>query len=178
MKKQRNIVLFLVKFFATYFILFVLYSFYLQRTQQKETVFSCSPITNTVASQTKSVLTLFGYDANFVQHDKEMSVKILLNGHYTARVIEGCNSISILILFISFVVAFPGTIKATILFSIVGSVIIYAVNILRIAFLTVMLFKYQDHQTLLHNLIFPAIIYGITFLLWVLWVHKFSSYRK
>lgn len=178
MKKQRNIVLFLVKFFATYFILFILYSFYLQRTQQKETVFSCSPITNIVASQTKSVLTLFGYDANFVQHNKEMSVKILLNGRYTARVIEGCNSISILILFISFVVAFPGTLKATILFSIIGSGIIYVVNISRIAFLTVMLFKYQDHQTLLHNLIFPAIIYGITFLLWVLWVHKFSSYKK
>lgn len=107
-----------------------------------------------------------------------MSVKVLLNGHYTARVIEGCNSISILILFLAFVIAFPGSIKATILFGIVGSFIIYGVNILRIAFLTVMLYKYQDHQTLLHNLVFPAIIYGITFLLWVLWVHKFSNYKK
>ena len=107
-----------------------------------------------------------------------MSVKVLLNGHYTARVIEGCNSISILILFLAFVIAFPGSIKATILFGIVGSFIIYGVNILRIAFLTGMLYKYQDHQTLLHNLVFPAIIYGITFLLWVLWVHKFSNYKK
>ena len=178
MKKQRNIVLFLVKFFATYFILFALYSFYLQKTQQKGTVFSCAPITTKVANQTKTVLTFFGYDASVVQHTDEMSVKVLLNGHYTARVIEGCNSISILILFLAFVIAFPGSIKETILFGIVGSFIIYGVNILRIAFLTVMLYKYQDHQTLLHNLVFPAIIYGITFLLWVLWVHKFSNYKK
>tara|TARA_R110000787_G_scaffold91628_11_gene193055 strand:+ start:849 stop:1385 length:537 start_codon:yes stop_codon:yes gene_type:complete len=178
MKKQRNIVLFLVKFFATYFILFGTYSFYLQKTQQKGDVFSCSPITHKVAQQTNSVLSLFGYNASVVQHNKEMSVKIVLNGYYIARVIEGCNSVSILILFLAFVVAFPGSLKATILFSIAGSLIIYAVNILRIAFLTVMLFKYHDHQTLLHNLVFPAIIYGITFLLWVLWVHKFSNYKK
>ncbi|MFY0629784.1 MAG: exosortase family protein XrtF [Flavobacteriaceae bacterium] len=178
MKKQRNIVLFLVKFFATYFILFVLYSLYLQKTQEKGDVFSCSPITTTVAEQTESVLSFFGYDAAHMQHEEEMSVKMLINGNYTARVIEGCNSLSIIILFLSFIFAFPGSLKSTILFGLVGGLIIYGVNILRIAFLTVMLYKYPNQQEFLHNLVFPAIIYGITFLLWVLWVHKFSNYKK
>ena len=35
MKKQRSIVLFLVKFFAAYFILFTVYSLYLHHTQKK-----------------------------------------------------------------------------------------------------------------------------------------------
>ena len=178
MKKQRNIVLFLVKFFAAYFILFVLYSVYLQKTQQKENVFSCSPITTKVAEQTEAVLSFLGYDAVHMQHEKEMSVKLLLNGHYTARVIEGCNSLSIIILFLSFIIAFSGSIKATIFFGIVGSSIIYGVNILRIAILTILLYKYPEQQEFLHNLVFPAIIYGMTFLLWVLWVHKFSNYKK
>ena len=43
MKGQRNTVLFLIRFFLTYFILFGTYSFYLNKTQQKEGVFSCSP---------------------------------------------------------------------------------------------------------------------------------------
>ena len=178
MKKQRDIVLFLVKFFATYFILFVLYSYYLQKTQDKETFFSCAPITTTVAKQTTTVLNLFGYNASYVQHDKEMSVKLILNGNYTARVIEGCNSFSIIILFLAFIVAFPGSLKATILYGMVGSFLIYGINILRIAFLTVMLYKFPNEQMFLHNLVFPAIIYGTTFLLWVLWVHKFSNYKK
>lgn len=178
MKKQRNIVLFLVKFFATYFILFVLYSYYLQKTQDKEDFFSCAPITTTVAKQTTTVLNLFGYKASYVQHDKEMSVKLILNGNYTARVIEGCNSFSIIILFLAFIVAFPGSLKATVLYSIAGSFLIYGINILRIAFLTVMLYKFPNEQMFLHNLVFPAIIYGTTFLLWVLWVHKFSNYKK
>ncbi|MEQ6125195.1 exosortase family protein XrtF [Pseudotenacibaculum sp. MALMAid0570] len=178
MKKQRSIVLFLVKFFATYFILFALYSLYLQNTQQKEDVFVCSPITTSVAEQTEAVLSFLGYDAAHMQHEDEMSVKLLLNGHYTARVIEGCNSLSIIILFISFIIAFPGSIKSTLLFGLFGSLFIYGINILRIAFLTVMLYKYPDQQEFLHNLLFPAIIYGATFLLWVVWVHKFSNYKK
>ena len=178
MKKQRKIVLFLVKFFATYFMLFVFYSFYLQKTQQKNTIFVCSPITATVAKQTETVLNWLGYKANHVQHDKEMSVKLLVNGNYTARVIEGCNSISIIILFLAFIIAFPGSFKATILFGFIGSALIYGINILRIAFLTLMLYKYPDEKVLLHNIVFPAIIYGFTFLLWVLWVHKFSNYNR
>lgn len=178
MKIQRNIVLFLAKFFATYILLFVLYSVYLQNTQEKGDVFSCSPITTTVAKQTSSVLNFVGYDTQFEQHDREMSVKLMLNGYYTSRVIEGCNSISIIILFLSFIIAFPGTIKATIWYSIFGIVVIYAINVLRIAFLTVMLYKYPKEQVLLHNIVFPAIIYGTTFLLWVLWVQKFSKRLK
>jgi len=178
MKRQRNIVLFLVKFFATYFILFVIYSLYLQNTQERGDVFSCSPITTVVAEQTESVLTFFGYDAAHMQHEEEMSVKLLLNGHYTARVIEGCNSFSIIILFLSFIIAFPGRIKTTIIYGLLGSLFIYGINILRIAFLTVMLYKYPDEQEFLHNLLFPAIIYGATFLLWVIWVQKFSNYKK
>ena len=178
MKRQRNIVLFLVKFFATYFILFVIYSLYLQNTQERGDVFSCSPITTVVAEQTESVLTFLGYDAAHMQHEEEMSVKLLLNGHYTARVIEGCNSFSIIILFLSFIIAFPGRIKATIIYGLLGSLFIYGINILRIAFLTLMLYKYPDQQEFLHNLLFPAIIYGATFLLWVIWVQKFSNYKK
>lgn len=176
--KQRKVILFLIKFFASYFMLFVFYSIYLQQTQKKGEVFACSPITTKVAEQTEDVLSFLGYNVANVQHEKEMSVKLIMEGQYTARVIEGCNSISIIILFIAFIIAFPGTFKATLLFALVGSALIYGINILRIAFLTVMLYKYPENQMLLHNVIFPLIIYGFTFFLWVLWVHKFSNYKK
>lgn len=178
MNKYKNSALFLVKFFATYFLLFAIYATYLNKSQDKENGFQCATITTSVANQTASVLNFFGYNVVTVQHDAEMSVKLLVNDVYTARVIEGCNSISIIILFVAFIVAFSGPKRATFVYAIVGSFIIYVINILRIAFLTMMLYKYPEQQTLLHNLVFPAIIYGTTFLLWVIWVQKFSYHKK
>ena len=178
MKNYKKSIQFLIQFFITYFVLFALYAVYLQKTQQKDGFFECSPITSAVAKQTVGILNFLGYDADYNQHEKEMSVKLLVDDVYTARVIEGCNSISIIILFVAFIVAFSGGLKATVLYAIFGSVVIYIINLLRIAFLTIMLSKYPTHQYFLHNLVFPAIIYGATFLLWVLWVHKFSYHKK
>ncbi len=159
-------------------MLFAIYSFYLQKSQKKEDVFKTASITRLVANQTIDVLTFFGYRVKTVQHDKEVSMKLLIEGKYIARVIEGCNSISLIILFISFVVAFTGSLKSTFLYIIVGSIFIYIVNVLRIAFLTVMIYKYPQQLGILHDLVFPAIIYGTVFLLWVIWVNKFSNYKK
>jgi exosortase family protein XrtF len=178
LNKYKNSALFLVKFFVTYFLLFAIYATYLNSSQVKETGFQCASITTKVADQTASVLSFFGYNVTSVQHNAEMSVKLLVDNHYIARVIEGCNSISIIILFVAFIVAFSGPKKATIIYAIAGSLIIYLINILRIAFLTLMLYKYPNQQMMLHNLVFPAIIYGTTFLLWVIWVQKFSHHKK
>ena len=177
MKKQRKVVLFLVKFFASYFLLFVIYSTYLQKSQVKEDFFKCDGVTVAVANQTVALLNVFGYTSNAIQHDKELSVKIIFNKIYTARVIEGCNSISIIILFLAFIIAFKGSIKATVIFGLLGSIFIYFINVSRIALLTVLLNKFPEAQEFLHNLVFPAIIYGATFLLWMLWVQKYSDYK-
>jgi len=178
LNKYKNSALFLVKFFVTYFLLFTIYATYLNSSQIKENGFQCASITTKVADQTVSVLNFLGYNGSSIQHEKEMSVKLIVDNHYIARVIEGCNSISIIILFIAFIIAFSGPIKTTIIYAVAGSLFIYLINILRIAFLTMMLYKYPNQQMVLHNLVFPAIIYGTTFLLWVIWVQKFSHLKK
>lgn len=177
-KKHKNVVFFLIKFFATYFILFAIYSSYLQRSQTKVGQFKTASITTIVADQTVDLLDFFGYDSGAYQHKEELSVKLLIHGKYTARVIEGCNSVSIIILFVAFIVAFAGSLKATIIYSVLGSLFIYVINIARIAFLAVMIYKYPEKQEFLHNLVFPALIYGTVFLLWVIWVNKFSNYKR
>ncbi len=178
MNKYKNSILFLVKFFTTYFLLFAIYATYLSIFQVKKNIFQCAPLTTKVADYTVYVLNMFGYNAASMQHKSEMSIKLLVNNQYIARVIEGCNSISIIILFIAFIIAFSGPKKATILYAFAGSIFIYLINILRIAFLTIMLYKFPNQQLLLHNLVFPAIIYGTTFLLWIIWVQKFSYHKK
>lgn len=178
MSKRKKIALFVLKFFTSYFVLFFLYSYYLSVTQKKSPDFECAPITRAVASHTSALLNGLGYHVTTVQHSEELSIKLLLNDVYTARVIEGCNSISLILLFVSFIIAFRGSLKATLLYAVFGSIAIYIVNFLRIGFLTVALYKYPHQQELLHNLVFPSIIYGMVFLLWVVWVQLFSDYSK
>ena len=168
----------MVKFFVSYFLLVAIYNGYLQKSQQKENFYQTSSITTAVANQTVKVLTAFGYNAKAIQHDKEVSLKLFFEGNYIVRIIEGCNAISLIILFVAFIFSFSGTVKATLLFSIIGSALIYIINILRIVFLVLMLHKFPSQIVILHDLVFPAIIYGFTFLLWVLWVNKFSNLKR
>lgn len=178
MVKNKPLLSFLTKFFLSYFLLLGIYWFYLNKTQQKEEFFSCSPITNSVAKQANGLINTFGYDANIKQHDNELSIKVTVENAYVARVIEGCNSISVIILFLAFIIAFSGKITATVLFGIVGSFLIYGLNILRIALLAIGLYKYPKKQAIFHDLLFPAIIYGFIVVLWLIWIKKFAHSIK
>ena len=168
----------MLKFFITYSVLFLSYSFYLDRTQQKGDVFSCSPITQTVAYHTQKLANVFGYNATVYQHETELTMKFYVGDIYAIRIVEGCNAVSIIILFIAFIIAFAGSIKATILFGLAGGFLIYAINIIRIFVLSLLLYKFPEYRNLLHGLLFPAIIYGTVFLLWIIWVNKFSYIKK
>ena len=178
MQNNKPILLFLLKFFISYLIMVGLYSVYLSKTQQKETLYSCSPITTSVAKQTAIMIGFFGFKAEVEQHQDELSLKVLVNNKYVSRVIEGCNSVSIIILFLAFIIAFSGSFKTTFIFGFVGSLLIYSTNIFRIAILSIGILLYPKQQEILHSLVFPAIIYGMVFLLWVIWVNKFSDFKK
>ena len=176
-KNKANKSVFLVKFFATYFLLFGAYSFYLHKTQQKTDVFVCSPLTGTVAQHVYKTSKMLGYDASIEQHSEELSIKFMLNGNYVSRIIEGCNSVSIIILFLAFIIAFSGSLLNTVLFGLFGSILIYIVNVLRIIALSILYHKFPEYQTILHDLLFPSVIYGLTFVLWVTWVKFFLNLK-
>ena len=153
-------------------MLTIIYQSYLNRFDtSKNEVDSFSQL---VASQTISVLTLFDAEAYIESHLTEPSIKIIYKGQYISRIIEGCNALSVIVLFVSFVIAFTGKWKQTLVFILLGSILIHILNIARIALLCMALYSFPEYEHLLHGVVFPLIIYGIVFLLWVIWVNKFS----
>ena len=135
-------------------------------------------MTNLVARQTNALLNSIGYEANVLPHPDEASMKVIINGKFVARVIEGCNALSIIILFLSFIIAFAGRIKTTVLYCFAGAIILYAFNLIRIVILSAGLYHYPWRREILHNVIFPMFIYGTVFLLWMFWVNRFSKTLK
>lgn len=134
--------------------------------------------TNSVAKQTELVLSLFDDQSYTMPHLTEPSVKLYYKNKYISRIIEGCNGLSVMILFVAFVIAFSGKFKNTIVFILLGLVVIHVLNVLRIALLSVALYSFPEYEHFLHGVLFPLVIYGVVFLLWVIWVNNYSSYAR
>lgn len=174
--KYKSVIKFILTFLLVYISLSVAYKFYLDFS--KDSRFYPDYVTNLVAHQSEDLIGVFGYNAQVLPHPDEPSMKLIINGKYLARVIEGCNSVSVIILFISFIVAFSGKPKTTFMYMLSGSVLIYAVNLFRIVILSIGLYHYPWRRDILHTVIFPGIIYGMVFLLWIFWVNRFSNMIK
>ena len=166
----------MVLFLGTYFLLTVLYALYLQVS--KGGSYPPDYITHLVAKQSSTLINSFGYDASVVPHEAQPTMKLFVEGFYLARIIEGCNAISVIILFIAFVMAFAQRFRKTLFFILAGAVIIYTINILRIAILAIALYRHPEYEQTLHGVVFPGIIYGIVFLLWMLWVRIVSKGKE
>lgn len=171
--KYKSVIKFILTFLLVYGVLTFAYKLYLDYSDGS--VYYPDYFTNLVAKQSDELLHAFGYDSQIAKHPDEPSMKLIINGKYLARVVEGCNSISVIILFVAFIIAFAGKFKTTFFYILVGSVLIYIVNLLRIVILSIGLYHYPWRREELHTVIFPLIIYGMVFLLWMFWVNRFSN---
>ena len=151
-----------------------LYQIYLNQFDANK--FEIDSFTKSVAAQTETVLTWFDSQSYSAPHLSEPSMKIFYHNKYVSRIIEGCNALSVIILFAAFVIAFSGKLKHTLVFIVLGSLIIHVLNVIRIALLSVAMFKFPAYEHILHGVIFPLFIYSVVFLLWVIWVNKYSFY--
>ena len=172
----KPFLLFLGKFLLSYLLLTFVYESYLSQFDVKK--LEIDGITQLVATQTKDLMIFFHYDADVKPNLTELGIKFFYNQRFIARIIEGCNGVNVIILFVSFVIAFSGKIKATLLYIISGSLLIYILNLIRIALLCVLMYHFPKQQHFLHGVFFPLFIYGVVFMLWLIWIRKFSLYAK
>ncbi|WP_322962782.1 exosortase family protein XrtF [Psychroflexus curvus] len=171
-KKNKAVIKFLGVFFGAYIVLTLVYQFYLDSVVSE--VYFPEPITHIVALQTESLISFFGYETKTIPSHYDPSMLLGLNGEYVVRIVEGCNAVSVIILFLCFILAFKKDWKSTLLFIFAGSVLIYAFNVLRIALLTIGIYEIPEHKELMHGTLFPLFIYGFVFLLWILWIRNYK----
>lgn len=164
---------FLLTFGGVYLLLALLYQAYLEVPVGSK--YPTDFFTHLVAVQSKELIGFFGYPVNIMPHPWEESIKLFVNGEVLLRIVEGCNGISVLILFITFVLAFRQRWMKTMLFAFAGAVLLYVMNVLRIALLAIGVYEFSQYHELMHKILFPMIIYGTVFLLWFLWVHRFAK---
>ncbi|MEI7508857.1 MAG: exosortase family protein XrtF [Flavobacterium sp.] len=172
----KPFLIFLIKFAASYLVLAFVYQSYLN--QYNERAFEVDGFTKLVANQSQKILSFFDEHSYTKPNFKEASVKLYYYNQWVSRIVEGCNGLSVIILFISFVIAFKGKLKQTIAFILIGSLVIYVFNVIRIALLCMAIYHFPQYESILHGVIFPLIIYGMVFVLWIIWINNYSFYAK
>ena len=166
-KENKAAIYFLLVFVGLYLILNTAYGLYVEWYSPQP-----DPITLLVSKQVAGFLTLWDASVVAVPIDASKNVSIR-NGYRTViNVFEGCNGINVMIVFISFLVAFRGKLKATILFALMGFFIIYLMNIARVSLLYAVEIYWPRYLYLFHKYLFTGMIYAVVFALWYLWVKQ------
>ncbi|SFI96863.1 exosortase family protein XrtF [Myroides guanonis] len=174
MKTLPPFVFFILRFTAIYTSLSAVYYKYLKQFEAKN--LQLDPISNYVAKITQKSLQLFDLKVSLLKSNLEPAVLVFINPDKAiVKIIEGCNSISIIILFASFIFAFYSGLFRTFLFILLGSLSIFTLNILRIDLFILGLHHYPQHKDFLHDILFPLSIYGYVLLLWLIWIFKLNK---
>lgn len=171
MKEFKPVLIFILKFVLVGGILVFLYNLYLGQFHQYNLP---DPYSIFIGDCTVSSLNAIGYDSTSHIDNKNPWVWVSLNGQWHTYINEGCNAISIMIIFVSFIVAFSTTWKQTSLFILGGLLAIQIMNVLRIVLLNYILAYHPNYGKFSHDYLFPAIIYGTIVLLWIIWVKYFA----
>ncbi|WKS95004.1 exosortase family protein XrtF [Riemerella columbina] len=156
----------LVRFILIYLALLGLYQLYLNSQE------GLDGFSTLVAQQCTSVQNQMGYISKIVPQPEYKTTWYYMNGDYVSRMVEGCNAISVMILFAAFIFAFYQGAK-TFVFVLVGLVALHIVNVLRIVGINIVAVEAPEYINYAHDYVFPAVIYGGVVLLWIIWIKFF-----
>lgn len=153
----RPFVIFVAKMTAVLAVWYVVYNLWLLPDGRLDAWLSVN-----VAAATANVLSLF-FDA------------AVADGRYVylnevgIHIVNGCNGLDALSLFVGFVLAYPGTWRRRALFIPAGLLFIVFVNVLRCASLLIISDRFPQHFDSVHGFHALWIFYVAIFLLWMLW---------
>lgn len=183
---MRGVVLFLLRFLATYLVLSTIYGEFISHYDGLETP-QTDPITHFVVEQTAAFSELLGYETEiyedahlYAQTEEEQTFDTIhLDDKYAISVEEGCNAVNVMILFLAFVIGFGGKWKAMTWFLPLGLLFIHLANIGRLTLLEIINVDFQGEGFhFYHKYLFTAILYVAIFILWVWWVNVYGIPKK
>lgn len=169
LKDFKPVLHILLRFIVIYLVLLFGYQFYLNGSKAG----GLDPFSRFIADQVASIQNGIGYPTLLYADAKNEQVWFYVNKMYVTRMVEGCNAVSVMILFVAFVFAFYKGAK-TFLFALAGLALLYIMNLLRIVGLNIVMRDYMEYGKIFHDFIFPAVIYGTVVVLWLVWIKFFA----
>jgi exosortase family protein XrtF len=162
---KNPIIRFFLSVLAVYIGWYLLYNLWLH----PEGTIDLFVIDITVAAS-KWILELLGY-AVFTGSDRLIGI----DGTGGLWIGDNCNGIALFALFTGFIIAYPGNWKRKLVFIPAGILLIELFNIFRVVSLAILDTHSRAWTEFNHTYTFTIVIYGLIFLLWMLWVNRVSD---
>lgn len=160
---------FLLLLFGLYLGWYLLYSFWIH-PYEKIDLF----IIDLTIYYSKLILELLNYNV-FTGVERVIGI----DGTGGLWIGDNCNGIALFALFTWFIVAYPsGKWWQKLVYIVIGISIIQFLNILRIVLLAILDTKSRAWTEFNHTYTFTIVIYGVIFLLWIVWVNKTNKKKE
>ncbi|MCD1119024.1 exosortase family protein XrtF [Chryseobacterium turcicum] len=169
LKDFKPVLSILLRFIIIYLVLLFAYQFYLNSFKES----GLDPYSRLIAEQVAVIQNKIGYTTSLYNDVPKEQVWFYVNEKYVTRMVEGCNAISVIILFVAFIFAFYKGTK-TFVFVTVSLLVLYVMNILRIVGLNIVTRDHLEYNKMVHDYVFPAVIYGSVVVLWLVWIKFFA----
>ena len=95
----KPILILLLRFLATYLGLILLYQFYLNLYSDA----AADPLTKIIAEQSTFCMNKMGYNTQLIESTEKSGLYFYINNIWATTMIEGCNAVSIMILYLAFI---------------------------------------------------------------------------
>lgn len=105
---------------------------------------------------------------------EEGVMDIYLEGRPTLRVADACNGLELMVLYVGFLVCFPAPAGRKWKFALIGTGIIYLLNVIRCVALVQIFLHYHPYLDFSHHFAFTFIVYSCIFGMW----YSFTKNRK
>ncbi|MBS7333603.1 MAG: exosortase family protein XrtF [Weeksellaceae bacterium] len=175
MKQYKPLIFFLIRFLGSYILMILIYNWYLNQYLPNGIP---DPFTKFSSDLAANGFNFLGFETKSIHYGQENFMRLLVEGKYASIVNEGCNAISVLIIFVAFILAFYTTFKQTFLYIIGSLILLFVMNIFRIILLTYIYRFHTEYSKMSHDYLFPAIIYGSIIFLWIVWIKLFVIKKK
>jgi exosortase family protein XrtF len=156
---------FLVRFIALYVTCSLLYGVYITSYEP-----NVDPLTNLITNQSSFVLNVFGWETTSMDYPDKPTTYIAWRGQGIVSVYEGCNGLNVIIVFLSFIMAFGPLNRKLLIYIPISLTVIYVANVARIVLLFFVVIYLQSYSYFAHKYFFTASIYLVVLLLWFWWI--------
>lgn len=164
---------FLGIFLGSYLILSMLYGFWIESQGARP-----DGMTQEVSKEVVAILRAAGVEATFRQNPDGPTVHLMRDHTKVLNVFEGCNGLNVVIVFLSFVLAYGGGTPIRLaIFVVAGSLAIHVANLARILWLFWLADVNADLFYYVHKYLFTAVIYILVFAMWWAWITRWSKPR-
>ena len=165
-KKDKKAWHFVTRFFIVYLFLTLAYEMYLSFHSV-----ALDPFTTLLSEIVQYSFDLSSVDYMHSIEGAPIKAKFFYQDRHTFSIIQGCNAIDIIIIYLSFLFGYKKSLTHYLIHIPSGILVIELMNILRLNFLGQYILYDYETTIIIHNTIFPAILYAVVFGLWYAW-HK------